>query len=79
MKQTKLARLEKSVESTLGTVDTLVKVLSDTKDRALTLISQTGEELDKAKAEYEAAKAKCTYLQKRCLSTTSFIDKILNQ
>lgn len=79
MKQTKLARLEKSVEATLGTVDKLVQVLSDTKDNALSLVAQTAEELEKAKAEYETAKAKCTNLQKRCLTTTSFIDKILNQ
>ena len=79
MKQTKLARLEKSVDSTLGTVDKLVQVLSDTKDNALSLVSQTEEELDKARAEYEATKARCSYLQKRCLKSASFIDKILKQ
>ena len=79
MKQTKLARLEKSVDSTLSTVDKLMQVLSDTKDEAFRLIKQADEELDTAKAEYESTRSKCKSLQSRCLSATSFVNKILKQ
>lgn len=75
----KLTRLEKSVDTTLSTVDNLIQVLSATRDKAATLVAKAEDEVELAKATYDQTKSKCVDLQKRCLKTTSFIDKILNQ
>jgi predicted nucleic acid-binding Zn-ribbon protein len=86
----KLTRLEKSADSTLGTVDKLVQILSSTKEDALKLVSQTEEELVRAKADFEAKweeikekyksiETRCTYLKKRCLKASTYVDKILSQ
>jgi len=79
MKQTKLARLEKSVDSTLSTVDKLIQILSATRDEAATLVAKAEDEVELAKAVYDNTRSKCVDLQKRCLKATSFVDKILNQ